>query len=83
MLYKCKHIIHIIKERIDTQMEKYCVKRAKREDWGYNKQGSYYSLTSIMEHIMNDMAKEGWTVRSTCYEDVSEIAVLITFAKQI
>lgn len=64
-------------------MEKYCVKRANQEDWGYNSHGNYYSPASIMEHIMNDMAKDGWTVRSTCYDDSHEYVVMITFAKQI
>ena len=64
-------------------MEKYCVKRAKCEDWGFNKQGNYYSLASIMEHIMNEMAKDGWTVRSTCYDGFEEYEVMITFAKQV
>ena len=65
-------------------MEKYCVKRASQKDWGYNRQGNYYSLASIMEHIMNDMAKDGWLVKSTCYaKDSYEDAVMITFAKQV
>lgn len=65
-------------------MEKYCVKRARPEDWGFNKQGDYYRLETVMEHIMNNMAKEGWTVKSTCYgKDSVTDEVMITFVKQV
>lgn len=69
-------------------MEQYCVKRARKEDWGFNSQGNYYSYAAIMEHIMNDMAKQGWVVRSTCpcYEsdcDNHDGGIIITFARDV
>ena len=48
-------------------MKKYCAQIASRKDLDCNSQDNY-SLASIMEPSMNDMAPNRWMVRPTCFD---------------